>query len=240
MPTPPQPRPLPRTRMRPGRAAAARGFTLIEMLVVLAIVVMIIGLALSSIGDTGTTKLRVQSNRLAAALRHTYSRSVAHGLYMRMVFDLDANAYWVEASDQPIFLPAVKRNEGDDPDAPTKEEEEQAKIDERRSKNDTPHFRLPRAKFQTDGVIPKVTLERGVELHGVLTSGQEEEFFNGKAYVHFFPNGWVEPAIIHISDGEEAFFTLVVDPLTGKVTRLPGKAQANQQFGVPDKVESER
>lgn len=223
---------------------ASRGFTLIEMLVVLALAVLVIGLGLSSLGDLKGTQLRTQTNRLAAAIRHTYSRAVAHGLHMRMVFDLDAETYYVEASDQPIFLPSTKRAEGADPNAPTEEELEQAKEDAERDEDETPKFRLKRAQYQDDGVIPKVTMEKGIGIAGVLTSGQTEEFVTGKAYVHFFPNGFVEPAIIHITDGDtedgEGFLTLVVDPLTGKVTRLPGRAEANRLFGVPDDVQDER
>lgn len=225
---------------RGGGASAQRGFTLIEMLVVLALAVLVIGLGLSSMGNLTSTQLRTQTNRLAAAIRHTYSRAVAHGLHMRMVLDMDADSYFVEASDQPIFLPATKRKEAEDPDAPTEEEVEQAKEDADLDVGETPKFRLKRAQYQEDGVIAKVTMEKGIGLDGVLTSGQTDEFRTGKAYIHFFPNGFVEPAIIHITDGEEGFLTLVVDPLTGKVTRLPGRAEANRLFGVPDELQDER
>ena len=55
------------------------------------------------------------SNRLAAAIRYTFNRSTALGLYMRMVFDLDTETFWVEASDEPQFLAARKLKEGEDP-----------------------------------------------------------------------------------------------------------------------------
>lgn len=218
----------------------ARGFSLIELLVVLAVLVIVVGLGLNSLGDLSGTQLRTQTNRLAAAIRHTYSRSVAHGLHMRLVFDLDEESYWVEASDQPIFLPDTKRRDAVDPNAPTEEELEQAKEDAELDEGETPKFRLKRAQFQTEGVIPKVSFVKGISVEGVLTSGQEEIFSSGKAYIHFFPNGMVESAIIHITDGEEGYLTLVIDPLTGKVTRMGGKATADRFFGVPDRVEDER
>lgn len=45
---------------------------------------------------------------------------------------------------------------------------------------------------------------------------------DGEAVIQFFPNGYVEPATIHIEDQNKKRFTLFIQPLTGVVKVLPG------------------
>lgn len=216
------------------RRLTQRAFTLIELVVVVGVLVLMIGLAINGLSGLSGTQLRTQTNTLAAAVRHTYSRSVALGLYMRMVFDLDGDSYWVEASDQPIFLRKGKRDVGDDPEL------NEAQLEaERKAREDGEKPLTMRAKYMQEDVIPKVVMEQGIGLHGVLTTGQVDVFTSGKAYLHFFPNGFVEPAMIYTTDGDDAFETLIVSPLTGKVTRKFGKADPAREFGEPERIEEE-
>ena len=82
-------------------------------------------------------------------------------------------------------------------------------------------------------------VQNPVGIDGVLTSNQEDVFRSGKAYVHFFPNGQVEPTIIYTTDGDEAFNTLLVHPWTGRVERKAGKVDLGAEFGRPDDEEAE-
>ena len=216
------------------RRHAPRGMTLLEVLIVLGVLVLMTGIGISTFGALKGTQLRTQTNRLAAAVRHTYNRSVATGLYMRLVLDIDADSYWVEASATPQFLSTEKVKQED----AEKEAKEAAEAAEKAKDDDAPPPPV-RERYQEDGVIPRVTMERGIGIDGVLTSNQEDVFRSGKAYVHFFPNGFVEPAMIYTTDGDEAFFTLVVQPLTGKVTRRPGKVDPDRDFGKPEREEEE-
>ena len=215
---------------RSPRRGAVRGLTLIEIVVVMGVLVLMIGIAVSGLSNLSSTQLRTQTNRLAAALRHTYSRSVSHGLYMRMVLDVDADAYWVEASPEPMFLAKRKRQEG-----------EPEGFDEKLDDDDPRAQALAKARpnFTEDEVIPKITMERGIGLAGVMTTGQDGVFQSGKAYIHFFPNGFVEPALIYVTDGDDSFLTLELSPLTGKVTRKAGKVDPDRDFGRPDDEEDE-
>lgn len=209
--------------------------TLLEVMIVLAILILMMGLAVGSFGSLKSTELRTQTNKIAAAMRHTFNRSVATGLYMRMVFDIDGDSYWVEASDTPQFLAKEKRKEGDDP-----EEEQRIKEEEEREKRPDDAPPLPtRKRYQQDGVIPKVSLKKGIKIDGVITTGQDGVFSGGRAFVHFFPNGFVEPSMVYTSDGEDSFFTLTLNPLTGRVKRTRGKVDPDRHFGEPENVEDE-
>ena len=74
------------------------GFTLLELLITIAIAAGLIGIAASTFTQVSNTELRVQSNRIATALRHSFGYAVSHGKYLRAVFDLENNSFWVESS----------------------------------------------------------------------------------------------------------------------------------------------
>ena len=202
---------------------SARGFTLLEVMIVIAILVLVSGVALSSLDSLTSTQLRTQTNRLAAAIRHAYNRSVADGLYMRLVINIESDRYFVEGSYTPTFIPAEQRTEG--------EANDQKKDDD----DDTPSTPPPRFVR----VIEEVAMEKGIGIDGVITAGQEDEFRSGVAHIYFFPNGFVEPAMIYTTDGDEDFFTLIISPMTGRVRREKGKADPGENMGRPDKVEEE-
>ena len=214
------------------------GFTLLELLLVIAIVAGLAGLALSTFTQISNTKLRVSTNKLAAALRHSFGYAVSHGRYVRMVLDLEGNRYWVESSDKPIFLAVKKREENQDPNELTEEEKEEL---EKAKEEGRPIQQRPR--FTKDSVISEVKLDKGITLRRVFTANQEEVFTSGKGYIHFFPNGFAEPAMVTVGQGESDMdggsYTLILSPLTGKVKRELGVIDPDRYFGEPDKVEEE-
>ncbi|MFN3197910.1 MAG: Tfp pilus assembly protein FimT/FimU [Bradymonadia bacterium] len=209
-----------------------RGLTLLEVLIVLSLMAVAIGIAVGNLSGASSMRLRTETNKVAAAVRYAYNRSSALGLYMRMVIDMDAHSYWVESSDQPNFLTKDKRQQGDDPEA-----EEAEKIAEEQEDGVSQKYKT-RARFSTDEVIPKVTFEKGIKFGGVMTSSQDDVFEQGRAYIHFFPNGFVEPSIIY-TVYEDEYYTLQVNPLTGKVTRKAGRIDPDSNFGEPEDVEEE-
>ena len=220
------------------KRASIQGFTLLELLLVVAIMGGLIGIGVSTFTQISNTKIRVATNKLASALRHSFGYAVSHGRYVRMVLDLDGNRYWVESSDRPIFLSAKKREENVDPNELSEEEREEV---EKAKEEGRPVKERPR--FTKDKVISEVKLEKGITLRSVFTANQDEVFSAGKAYVHFFPNGFAEPAMITIGQGEVleegGTYTLVLSPLTGKVKREVGTLDPDRYFGEPDKVEEE-
>ena len=82
-------------------------------------------------------------------------------------------------------------------------------------------------------------MTRGIGIDGVITSGREDVVSTGDISIHFFPSGFVEPAMIYTTDGSESFFTLVVNPMTGHVKRYAGRVDPDRKFGEPDRVEEE-
>ena len=56
-----------------------------------------------------------------------------------------------------------------------------------------------------------VKLDEGIGFDGVRLGGFEDEFSDGKVDIHFFPNGFAEPAMIFTTDGDEEYITLTLN-----------------------------
>ena len=195
-----------------------------------------IGLLASTFGQVSSAEVRTQSNQVASLMRQSFSYAVSHGKYLRMILDLNGHTVSVEATTDPVFLSVNKRELGDDPDALTEEEEER---NEKAKEEGRPLIK--RASFSKESVLPEVKLKAGVHLEGVYTPNQDEVFREGKAYIHFFPNGFAEPAMVYIGNkresGEGLTYTLALSPLTGKVTRSLGELEVDRYFGQPEEEE---
>jgi type II secretion system protein H len=79
-----------------GRAATGRGFTLIEVLAVVAILALVAVLVVPNLGALRTRRLKASAERLAAEIELARQRAVATGVPHRIYFDLDAARYRID------------------------------------------------------------------------------------------------------------------------------------------------
>ncbi len=76
---------------------SGRGFTLIELTVVLFIIAVVMGIVVPRLMDLTGVELRSEVMRLSSTIRYVYSRAVfSKTAYFRIKFDLKKNEYWVE------------------------------------------------------------------------------------------------------------------------------------------------
>lgn len=214
------------------RKSAQRGFTLIEVMIVMVIVGLVTVAAVTGLRAMFKTDLRSTASRMAGSIRYLFDRASTTGKVHRLVLDFDNGKYWAEVSDDPFVLTGGKETE----ESRRKEAERIAKEDEvKRAQAEKEAFfgssQIPsryqpkpyipkRAKFQSfkEVALKPITLKSNIVIADVYTPRLLKPLSEGKGYVYFFPMGMSEAATIHLSDGKESFYTLVVHPLTGRVT----------------------
>ena len=225
-----------------------RGFTLIELMVGIAIMALLMGGSLYGLRSLARTDLRGTSAKLGGALRYCFDRSITTGSYYRIVLDLDKNTYWAERSDNRMYLTRDKeespgKGKAFDQDALDKKQAlEEAKLkEEAASRNNLaaslePPPRPRRAKFETfkDATLPTIVLKRA-KLFDVYTPRQREPYTSGKAYLYFFPDGHTERAVIRLTDGDD-FYSLIVHALSGRVEVKAGKFDIPRDFDTQESV----
>lgn len=227
--------------------AQARGTTLVEILVVLAIVGVVMSGAIMGIRSILRSEERGTASRLAAAIRYSYDRAISTGAYYRLHFNLDDQTYKLEAAKDRVLLVREKERAGrngvgldQDKEAEQREAEEKQKFG---TTDNLPPELLPppspkRARFEDfkDTTLPEVKLKR-VQILDIYTPRQPEPYEKGHAYLHFFPDGHTERAIIHVGvdrKDEDDQYSLIVQALTGRVEVVPGRVRPPNDFDAVD------
>lgn len=224
--------------------ASESGLTLIEIGISLLIIGLLMAAVLPSIEGVTGTRARQAAGKLTGVVRYMYNESALSGQPCRMVFDLDAKAYWAECTESHFVLNATRERARDG--AKEVDEEAKEKLDRELeessnvglSDDDAAAMKaekeriLKQADFSsfTDNTVSKQTLPKGVDL-SIWVDHQREKYTKGKAYLYFFPQGYTERAQIYVSTGSTVF-TLKVMPLTGKVKVSP------EELDLPKDVRS--
>jgi general secretion pathway protein H len=222
------------------------GFSLVEVLVVIAIVGLMLGAAVYGFRAIARSDLRSSASKLGAAIRYCFDRSITTGQYYRIVLDLDRNSYWAERSDERMYLARDKENapgkgQAFDRDKYEKELDEADKKEREAwgtangqnaqiAATLEPPPKPRRAHFATfkDASLPTVQLKK-TRFFDVYTPRQREPYTSGRAYLYFFPDGHTERAFIRLQDGD-AWYSLIVHALTGRVEVLTGKLDIPRDF----------
>lgn len=194
----------------------SRGFTLVEIMVVLAIIAAVVSILLPRI-DNRNSQLKAAVRRFTVLARELHTRAKLKGATYRIAFDLKNGAesetpqkYWVEKSTQEVIL------------SEKTEQEFQQKLKDLSSFDKKPSDLYG---FSPDPTILKgpQELKKPLKFLQVEKKGFKEPFKQGMAYVYFFPQGLSETALIQLKASDKLQWTIAIEPLTGHadiVTRL--------------------
>ena len=196
-----------------------RGLSLVEMLVVLAIMAALMMISVSAFGPVKHSQLRAEAMRVSGALRMVYGRAAVNGLRYQVTFDLDANSFSVECSPENVLLDP----EDDGEDRPFYANDDEA---DPFGLGSSP----PTLLDCSEPLLSPTTMRHDVEILRVLTTHHREPAEDGTATIAYFPNGFVERSLIWIGYDDGMVLTLSVDPMTGRVFIYPEDVDVPEDF----------
>jgi len=227
--------------------ASRRGLTLIEVLVVMAIVALIMGAVVVGSGQTDSARLHHSATMITGAVRVAFSRATATSKSLRLVLDFEKNEIWLEEGTQPMLVQSKDLTGTGGAAAATAAEQQAQEESGRIVKGPT----APKTSFKeidAMGVAASTPgkghkpLEPRVRIRRVHTAHDAEPRTEGRAYLYFWPGGQTERAVIQLAVGagndDKDAMSLVVAPLTGKITIKDGAVEL--QTGTDDKDRSDR
>lgn len=208
--------------------------TLIEVLIVMALIALILGAVVVGSGQLSSARLRHSSTMISGAIRVAFSRATASAKTVRLVMDFEKNAIWLEEGDQPHLVQSKDVSGAGGAAAATEAERQAVEESGRILKGPA----APRTAFKEIDAMGLVAsdpgkghkaLERGIRFRKVTTNHDDAPRTEGRAYLYFWPGGQTERAAIQLTaagtDDEHLDVTLMVAPLTGKVTIKDGSVE---------------
>jgi len=201
-------------------AARTRGFTLIELMIVIAVVAIMAAAVIPAVNSVTGANARAAAGELAGALRWLFDTAALRHETCRMALDLDRGTWWPECTTGEGRGPVLSRKG-------TVAEEDEALADRFPDERDPEARRLlAGARFGEfrDRLAKRQRLPGSAAFTEVWTQHQREPLSRGMAYVYFFPQGQAEAARIPVADGSYAY-TVILQPLTGRARVVSGKAE---------------
>lgn len=202
------------------------GFTLIEIVVVITIVASMMGIVATFVGDSERAEIKKLSTRLVASVLFAYNEAASKNHIHRLVFDLEDQAYWLEAGPEVFVLgqkntdkKKVKDKEDGAKNADVLAPDEEATVDGSDAEKAASPAKAPAEEFSpVDSFdFKKVILDSGIKFRDVYVGHQEAPVESGKAYLYFFPNGQTEVAVIHLGNEDQSLnYSVIINPLTGR------------------------
>jgi general secretion pathway protein H len=219
---------------------AQRGFTLIELVIAIAIAAVLFAAVVTGVGAITGARAKEAAGQLAGTIRAIYDEAALTGRTCRIVFELPAEndedgsvAYapqcaagavaTVEDRDQELRAANERRGESDEARSRRPRD---LRLDDRPSLDDVLSSERGRveqaAKFSGFEPIDvrREEIPSSVRI-SVWVRGQREPVKSGTAYLYFQPQGFADRAMVFVRQGDNAW-TIRVSPLTGKAEVLPG------------------
>jgi general secretion pathway protein H len=224
-----------------------RGVTLLEVLIVVALIALLTAGVLSGTGVIGGARLRGAATLVLTGIRTGITHANTTGLPSRLVFDLDEQWIMLEETSGRMLRRSNDDEDADDPSvgaAPQTDIEREA-VGEATRILEGPHEPPPQFSTVTDfgtGDEPGKgrPLGQGVSFISVQTEHDPLPREEGRAYLYFWPGGGTERAVIRLKrEGQEDGLSIVVSALTGKAQIVRGEVQLDEPLEGVDTGERE-
>lgn len=175
------------------------GFTLIEILIVIAIIGAVLAAIAPKIGNK-KSEMKAAVRHLAALTHEIHNAARLYNSTFRLVLKYDekkGHSYFIESSSGNVTLLSEEQQD----DLKDEDKEKEAK----------------RAGFSEDARVLKKpqALPSGLFFAETEYGNRDEAIEGGVAYIHFFPQGLTEEAVIHLTDKKTLNWTIALHPITG-------------------------
>lgn len=175
-------------------------------MVVLAIVGVLVTAISSRINKNENRAIRKEVRNFASILRDLRNKARMRNTTYRLVINMPENkdekqSYWIESTGRAFLVTY-------DEEALKKQKEELKEGEKDPS------------GFEVDSELSKegpTALADFLSFESVEIAAQKKEYTSGRIYIHFFPEGRVEEAVIHIGNRDKLHWSLAIHPLTGHV-----------------------
>ena len=198
-----------------------RGLTLVELLIVIALIAVLGGTVLMGPGLLEGSRLKSAATLIVSGVRLGLARASSTGRPTRLSFDLDNAKLTLEEADSSVLLREHTKDSSSGSAAATDLEKKAQAESERILQG--PH--APRATFRAvpgfnaspDESGPSRSLGGGVQFISVQTEHDDEPRSSGRAYLYFFPGGTTERASVQLKRrGDDGGLTVSISGLTGR------------------------
>jgi type II secretory pathway pseudopilin PulG len=194
-----------------------RGITLIEFVVVIAIMAFVMGVSIMSLNNVTASDMRSAASQVSSALRYLYNYASLTSRYCRFGVRLQENSYSVECSDTPFYLKKTKLSVvGDEV---KNDEEKESKSSRLFEDQNQAIFKERKAEFVElkSRFLKSSKLPDSIYFDSLLVSHISDRVFKGTEYIYFFPAGQTENAYIYLADQKQNIYTIRVFALSGRV-----------------------
>lgn len=187
------------------------GITLLEILAALALVGVVVAMGVGQISKMSGRNMRIEARKLASTIRYLYVKAVTDNRAMRLVFDFDERKYWAEETSDLFALKSQREV--------VEEKESEKKGDSKKEEaSGTPSQEATFSASSSKFLKPQ-ELSSGVYFKDIFAEHQLEPTTEGKAAIHFFPQGYVERSVINLRDkNDELHYSLEINPINGMAT----------------------
>ena len=183
------------------------GFSLLEIIVVIAIIGTILAIAVPMMGNKRQQTSQIFRS-ITVKFKEVRNRAKLYNSTYRFAFRLTENdqAYWVEKSSSITLIDKKALEEI------REKEKNQFRTDDKKDENAPP----PAFQADTSFLKKELTLPKGYRFKQIESGSLDQAMTDGTAYIHFFPQGNLEPSAIQIEDPKKNIWTLVFNPITGQ------------------------
>ena len=209
------------------RASATSGFTLIEIIAVIAIMGMVFAIGIPRLSTSKLRGLRTEAESIAASLEFARQRAIMTGIPHRVLIDLEEGGYRIEwLVDEDRAFEAISdadvefADSGFDQDLDSPDNDGAYLIDFHPPERDErDYYPIPNRQLGSFTWLDDSRYFVGLDSSSGWIEGGEVE-------IVFDADGTTEYLLLEIADASDHHLTLEVEPLLDRVRRREGAARS--------------